>query len=216
MLRLKFLSVMNIITFSLLLAFVVAAKEAQTVTISDSQLVDKKEIFKREFLKQLKQQQEIKHSTQLVAQRQERIALVIGNSAYQEDPLANPVNDANDVAQALQELGFKVTLIQDKDLRGMEDAIEDFSRELRQGGVGVFYYAGHGVQVNGENYLVPLNARLNFQKDVRYDAVPLGKVLNAMESAQTSVNIVIIDACRDNLSIENCVLEVVAQVLFEV
>ncbi|MEM9276870.1 MAG: caspase family protein [Cyanobacteria bacterium P01_F01_bin.143] len=207
---------MNIITFSLLLAFVVAAKEAQTVTISDSQLVDKKEIFKREFLKQLKQQQEIKHSTQLVAQRQERIALVIGNSAYQEDPLANPVNDANDVAQALQELGFKVTLIQDKDLRGMEDAIEDFSRELRQGGVGVFYYAGHGVQVNGENYLVPLNARLNFQKDVRYDAVPLGKVLNAMESAQTSVNIVIIDACRDNLSIENCVLEVVAQVLFEV
>ena len=80
----------------------------------------------------------------------------------------------------------------------MEDAIEDFSRELRQGGVGVFYYAGHGVQVNGENYLVPLKAKLTVQKDTRYEAVPLGKVLNAMEEAQASVNIVIIDACRDN------------------
>ncbi len=198
MLRLKLLSVINIITFLLSLAFVLAAKEAQTVTISDSQLGDRQEILKQELLTQLKQKQEIKPSTQLVAQRQERIALVIGNSAYQEDPLANPVNDANDIAQALQELGFDVTLIQNKDLRGMEDAIEDFSRELRQGGVGVFYYAGHGVQVNGENYLVPLKAQLNFQKDVRYDAVPLGKILNAMESAQTSVNIVIIDACRDN------------------
>ena len=198
MLRLKLFSVIKVITFSLPLAFVLTAKEAQTVTISDSQLVNRQEILKRKLLNQLKQQQEIKTSTHLVAQRQERIALVIGNSAYQEDPLANPVNDANDVAQALQELGFRVTLIQNKDLRGMEDAIEDFSRELRQGGVGVFYYAGHGVQVNGENYLVPLRAKLNYQKDTRYEAVPLGKVLNAMEYAQTSVNIVIIDACRDN------------------
>ena len=194
----KLPSVIKIATVLLSVVFVVTANEAQTITISDTNLGNEQETEKRELPAPVKQRQEIKEVTQLVAQRQERIALVIGNGAYQEDPLANPINDANDVAQALQELGFKVTLIQNKDLRGMEDAIEDFSRELRQGGVGVFYYAGHGVQVNGENYLVPLKAKLTVQKDTRYEAVPLGKVLNAMEEAQTSVNIVIIDACRDN------------------
>ncbi|MGK7914978.1 MAG: caspase family protein, partial [Prochloraceae cyanobacterium] len=198
MLRLKLPSVIKIATVLLSVAFVVTANDAQTFTLSDVNLGNEQETEKRELLVPVKQRQEIKGVTQLLAQQQERIALVIGNGAYQEDPLANPVNDANDVAQALQELGFKVTLIQNKDLRGMEDAIENFSKELRQGGVGVFYYAGHVVQVNGENYFVPLRAKLNYQKDTRYEAVPLGKILNAMEYAQTSVNIVIIDACRDN------------------
>jgi WD40 repeat protein len=135
---------------------------------------------------------------QLIAQRQSRIALVIGNAAYDEGALANPVNDATDIAKALEELGFDVTLRQDLNKREMEEEIESFSRKLRKGSVGVFYYAGHGVQMDGENYLVPLKARLQNEKDVRYDAVPLGKALNAMESAGNQVNIAIIDACRDN------------------
>jgi uncharacterized caspase-like protein len=83
----------------------------------------------------------------------------------------------------------------------MEAAINDFSRQLRKGGVGVFYYAGYGVQVEEENYLIPLNAKLLNEQDLRYKAVALGKVLNAMEAAENGVNgvnIVILDACRDN------------------
>jgi len=135
---------------------------------------------------------------QLIAQRQSRIALVIGNAAYDEGALANPVNDATDIATAFEELGFEVTLLQNQNKREMEDAIEAFSRKLRKGSVGVFYYAGHGLQVNGENYLIPIKARLQSEKDASYDAVPLGKALNAMEASGNLWNVVIIDACRDN------------------
>jgi len=136
---------------------------------------------------------------QLLAQQQQsRTALVIGNAAYSEDALTNPANDANDVAEALRSLGFEVTLVLDADLKAMEEALDTFSRQLNRGGVGVFYYAGHGVQVEGENYLIPLTANLTRQNDVRYEAVPLGKVLNAMETSEAKVNVVIIDACRDN------------------
>lgn len=134
----------------------------------------------------------------LLAQRQVRKALVIGNAAYEEDALVNPVNDATDFAVALRSLGFEVTLLTNLDLRTMDNAIKAFSRQLKPGEVGLFYYAGHGVQVEGENYLVPLQADLDLQADVKYEAVPLGKVLNAMEAAATQVNILIIDACRDN------------------
>jgi hypothetical protein len=134
----------------------------------------------------------------LMAQKQPKVALVIGNANYEEGALSNPVNDATDMAKALRELGFEVTLLQNQDLRSMENAIAVFSRQLRKGGVGVFYYAGHGVQVQGENYLIPLKAQLLNEKDARYEAVALGKVLNAMEEARNQVNIIIIDACRDN------------------
>ena len=162
--------------------------------VSDPNLVNEGENLPREVPPSVKPRQ----GARVTAQRQQRIALVIGNGAYPEYPLNNPVNDATDVAKVLKELGFEVILLQNTDLEVMETAIKDFSRKLRQGGVAVFYYAGHGVQVNGENYLVPLKAKLNRQEDVRYEAVPLGKILNAMEDAQTQVNIVILDASRDN------------------
>ncbi|ACK71875.1 peptidase C14 caspase catalytic subunit p20 [Gloeothece citriformis PCC 7424] len=142
----------------------------------------------------------ISNNPQFIAQKQSKIALVIGNANYEEEALSNPVNDATDIANALKELGFEVTLVTNKDLPTMEEAIDNFSRQL-QGGVGVFYYAGHGVQVEGENYLVPLKAKLEREKDVKYEAYPLGKVLDRMEEAENGVNgvnIVIIDACRDN------------------
>jgi hypothetical protein len=179
------------------IAFVLAADEAKTVAASKT-AAPKITFSETATLSLPTQQPRALGKSWLTAQRQPRVALVIGNAAYQEEPLANPANDAADVAKALQELGFEVTLLTDKDLRAMEDAIENFSQQLHQGGVGVFYYAGHGVQVDGENYLVPLKAQLNRENDVRYEAVPLGKILNAMEDAQTQVNIVIIDACRDN------------------
>ncbi len=198
MFRLRFPYRSTITTVLLSVAFAVTANGAQTVTISDANLGNKGENWQRKVPLLVRPRQGARDEILLTAQRQHRLALVIGNEAYQEEPLANPVNDANDVANALEDLGFKVILLENKELRAMEEAIEDFSRELRQGGIGVFYYAGHGVQVNGENYLVPLEAELNRQNDTRYEAVPLGKVLNAMEEAETQVNIVIIDACRDN------------------
>ena len=89
-----------------------------------------------------------------------RTALVIGNSSYAEGPLANPVNDATDMANILQQMGFAVTLLRDADLWRLRAAIEIFRKELRPGVVGLFYFAGHGLQVKGENYLVPIGAQI--------------------------------------------------------
>ncbi len=135
---------------------------------------------------------------QLIAQNLPRKALVIGNAAYEEGGLNNPVNDANAVAKALRELGFDVTPRTNLNKRSMHEEIEQFSQELTEGGVGLFYYAGHGVQIEGENYLIPLEAQIKLEENVEFDAYPLGKVINAMKAAKTRINILIIDACRDN------------------
>src|SRR5262245_37907136 len=130
--------------------------------------------------------------------QQRRTALVIGNAAYETGPLRNPVNDATDVAALLQRLGFEVTLLKDAKLRTMEESIEAFSVKLRKGGVGLFYFAGHGVQVAGENYVVPIGASISREQDVRFETVQVGRVLGGMEDAGNDVNLIILDACRDN------------------
>jgi hypothetical protein len=139
-------------------------------------------------------------SSQLLAQTQagRRSALVIGNGAYTEERLANAVNDAEAVARTLQEIGFSVTLVRNADKRAIDEAVEAFSRRLGPGEIGLFYFSGHGVQVDGENYLVPINAQLSRQADAQYDAVPLGKVINAVETTRASAKIIILDACRNN------------------
>jgi uncharacterized caspase-like protein len=108
------------------------------------------------------------------------------------------VNDATDMASALQQMGFTVKLLRDADLRHMREAIETFRRQLRPGVVGLFYFAGHGMQVKGENYLVPIEARIAREQDVEFETVPVGRLLGAMEDAANDVNIVILDACRNN------------------
>jgi hypothetical protein len=125
-------------------------------------------------------------------------ALVIGNSHYDSVPLRNPVNDASDMASTLKRVGFDVDLKLDVDQVGMEDAIRSFGDRLTEGGIGLFYYAGHGVQVDGENYLVPIGARIVEKKDIRYKAVHLGQVLDEFAEAKNRLNILVIDACRDN------------------
>ena len=134
----------------------------------------------------------------LQAAMEQRIALVIGNSSYTSGPLKNPVNDATDMAAALKRLGFKVNLKKNANLETMEGAIEDFGNQLKRGGIGLFYYAGHGVQVNGINYLIPVNAKINKESDVRYRAVDAGRILDEMANANNGLNIVLLDACRDN------------------
>lgn len=136
--------------------------------------------------------------TQSQAATEQRSALVIGNSAYGTGPLKNPVNDATDMATTLQKLGFKVMLKKNANLETMEEAVENFGNSLKRGGVGLFYFAGHGVQVNGINYLIPIGAKINKESDVKYRSVDANKILDEMANANNGLNIVILDACRDN------------------
>ena len=133
-----------------------------------------------------------------ISAQERRIALVIGNSAYKSSPLSNPVNDATDMAAALKKLGFSVKLGINADQKSMEDSIRAFGKELRSGDVGLFYFAGHGLQVHGRNYLIPVDANIESEADVKYESVDVGRVLSQMYEAENGLNIVILDACRDN------------------
>ncbi len=129
-----------------------------------------------------------------------RIALVIGNGAYTKaKALPNPPNDAADMAKALKDLGFEVISGVNQNKRQMDILIREFGTKLaNSGGVGLFYYAGHGIQVGGENYLVPVEADIPEEDEVQYVAVPLGLVLAKMTTAKNDLNIIILDACRNN------------------
>jgi len=132
-----------------------------------------------------------------------RYALIIGNANYKGDPnilpLRNPVNDARDMKSTLQQVGFKVIYRENAATpEEMIEAVQIFREKLHSGSVGVFYYAGHGVQVNGENYLIPTRAKLPSEKDVKYKTMSANYVLNQMEEAGNGSNIIILDACRDN------------------
>ena len=133
------------------------------------------------------------------AQRQaQRLALVMGNAHYRDAPLANPVNDARAMAQALREAGFTVMLHTDLDHRGMTQAVREFGTQLRQGGMGLFYFAGHGIQIRGRNYLIPVGADIQREDEVAYAALDAQAVLDKMESAGNGTNLMILDACRNN------------------
>ncbi len=134
------------------------------------------------------------------AEDEQRVALVIGNGRYATSPLANPVNDAKSIAAVLRKLDFEVVLATNADQEDMENAIRAFGKKLKKGGVGLFYYAGHGVQVENTNYLIPIAAdrQIKAKNDVRYKAVELGRVLDEFASARNRLNIVILDACRNN------------------
>jgi hypothetical protein len=132
------------------------------------------------------------------AQADKRVALVVGNSAYQNtSELRNPSNDAADVTAALKRLGFKVTDGRDLDKRAMERAIRQFGLSLEGADVALFFYAGHGIQVGGQNHLIPVDARLASEGDVDFETLPLSLVLKQMER-EAKTSLVLLDACRDN------------------
>lgn len=128
-----------------------------------------------------------------------RIALVIGNGAYPSDPLASPKHDAEAVARKLRELGFAVTKEVDLGGAALRKVIRAFGERLeRPGTVGLFYYSGHGMQVNNRNYMIPLDAEIRDEADVEEAGVPMESVLRRMEQARSNPNIIILDACRSN------------------
>ncbi len=129
-----------------------------------------------------------------------RIALIFGNGDYQHvRTLTNPVNDARDMAARLGSQGFDVTALTDAKQREMEDAIRDFVHKLyRPQSVGLFFYAGHALEVGGRNFLMPVDAEVHTEADVKYEAIDAGRILDSMLESRNSLNLVILDACRDN------------------
>ncbi len=132
------------------------------------------------------------------APTEKRVALVIGNSRYESAPLRNPVNDANVIASTLRDIGFDVIARTDVNLRDMQVAIREFSRKIQNGSIGLFYYAGHGMQSGGRNFLIPIGAQIEAEGDLVLEGLDLNSVLEQMGMAQNRLNIVILDACRNN------------------
>ncbi len=127
-----------------------------------------------------------------------KFALVIGNKDYKDSPLRNPVNDAEDISAVLKGLGFRVQTKTNANRRQMDEAIKEFVQKVQNGDVALFYFSGHGAQVKGENYLLPVGTSIKSESDVVYDAVPVGRILGKLEESKNRINIVILDACRNN------------------
>src|SRR5688572_5399922 len=127
-----------------------------------------------------------------------RVALVIGNGKYAAAPLPNPVNDAQDMAMALEAAGFTVIRRENASLKEMVLALREFGDKLGRTSTGVFYFAGHGLQVRGRNYLVPVDADIAREDEVAFAALDLAAVMEKLDSARNPLNLVILDACRND------------------
>ena len=128
-----------------------------------------------------------------------RLALVVGNGAYSSNRLNNPTNDAEDVAGgALRASGFEVSLVKDADLTVFDLAVSDFISRLKGADTGLFFYAGHGVQVDGMNYLIPISPRIDDAASVKAKAVAVDTVVGKMEASGLRTALIILDSCRDN------------------
>ena len=136
---------------------------------------------------------------QAAAQQGRRIALVIGNSAYKNVPaLAKPQKDAAAIATSLRKVGFEtVTLTVDATREKLIDGLRAFADESEKADWAIVYYAGHGIEVNGKNYLIPTDAKLATDPDVQFKAIPLDQVMAALEGTK-KLKLVLLDACRDN------------------
>jgi hypothetical protein len=128
-----------------------------------------------------------------------RVALVIGNSAYRHVPsLNNPVNDASLIAKALKADGFDVTVADNLDRDGLIDALKTFATKADNADWAVIYFAGHGIEMGGTNYLIPVDAKLATDRDVGFEAIPIDQVMSAVDGAHQLRRVVILDACRNN------------------
>lgn len=126
----------------------------------------------------------------------QRIALVIGNSAYHNSPLANPVNDARAMEQALKDVGFTVIRVENADTNEMYQAVKEFGLRLNENTVALFYFSGHGTQYEGENYLLSTDDdKLINEDQLEYAAVKANYILSVMEGSRSDMNIFLLDAC---------------------
>ena len=127
-----------------------------------------------------------------------RHALVVGNSAYPNSPLKNPTNDAADLAASLRRLGFQVTAKSDLTQRAFEQSLNEFTRQVSSGDLALIYFAGHGLQVENENYLVPIDFAAENEADVPFIAFPASRLRSRLEATGAAVRVIVLDACRNN------------------
>jgi uncharacterized caspase-like protein len=139
-----------------------------------------------------------KDTTTAADASEKRIALVIGIKNYKVSPLQNSVNDANDLANLLASKNFTVVKVIDGTRLELREAVRKFAGAIAEGGVGLFYYSGHGVQVDGENYLVPVDADFQYKEEVPEDCISVSNILRYMEASKNRLNIMILDACRNS------------------
>ena len=178
-----------------------AVKQAQAKIREDEIVAARKE---REETDRNRIPQEVTQpvNPQVIFATERRVALVIGNSAYKGSPLDNPTNDATDITNALNKVGFKTTLISNATLGQMREATRKFADQLQSADVALIYFAGHGIESNRKNYLIPVNADLKFEYELVDQAYDAGNWLEMLETIRSSnserVNIVILDACRNN------------------
>ncbi|MEM7362963.1 MAG: caspase family protein [Pseudomonadota bacterium] len=132
------------------------------------------------------------------AAAEQRIALVIGNAAYTNEPLDNPVNDALAVSTMLTDFGFDVHTVIDGNLKAMQQGLLGFTEAMTPGATAVVFYAGHGVQANDRNYLMPVDANISSESELRFSALEMNDVLDELSRARARISIVIMDACRNN------------------
>lgn len=130
--------------------------------------------------------------------RSPRRALVIGNQAYGGDPLENPIRDAKDVTQSLRALGYQVEVVYNADRHRLCEAILRYTDDLKMGGQGLFYYSGHGVELDGSSYLVPIGANIKASEDVESECYNLQRLIKGLTYASNPKNFVVLDACRNN------------------
>ena len=139
----------------------------------------------------------IKNSSRNVEQR---VALVIGNNDYRGvlSKLSNPVNDARSMRKILKQRGFRVIYSENTTKRGMRNSLNQFYSAIKGGGVGMFYFSGHGIEVDGQNYLIPVDAKIEAKSDTEFEAIALNRITKRMQNMGNRLNIVVLDACRND------------------
>lgn len=131
---------------------------------------------------------------------EKRVALIVGNSSYKDYPLNNPTNDAKKMKETLESVGFEVIIVLNSTQKNLKAAISTFGNKLssQRNTIGLFYYAGHGIQANGKNYLVPVDANITSEADYEINCVNIEVLNDYIERASNQMNIIILDACRNN------------------
>ena len=152
----------------------------------------------RDLEDQLRLAQQQLPAASIPPQSTKRIALVVGNAAYKKHPLKNPRNDADDMSQTLKGANFTVIDLRDATLSQMRSAVRQFGDKLLENDIGLVYYSGHGVEVKGRNYFIPVNADIEREDEIADQGLDVSLILEKMTTAGKGVNILVVDACRDD------------------
>ena len=180
------------------------AISSQSITTQSNQAKEKESnagvdrIEGREITKDEPQQNASNSDLQATYSVGKRVALVLGNASYKTRPLKNSRNDADDMSRSLRNSGFEVIDVRDGSLSQMRTAVRLFGDKLLTNDVGLVYYSGHGIEVKGRNYFIPVNADIQREDEIADQGLDVALILEKMNTAQRSVNIMIVDACRDD------------------